>query len=124
MLVVVVMSVVMAVSMVTPVIVVMVVIVVMSVIVFMIVAIRMILVRVGVELFRGHRLVGDFGELDDVVDHLVLEDRRAELGQELRVAAVVIVDLALLPGKLSHTLEQRAAHLVVSDVDLIARADL
>ena len=43
---------------------------------------------------------------------------------ELRVVAVVIVDLALLPRELPDALEQRAAHLVVGDVDLVARADL
>ena len=35
---------------------------------------------------RGDRLVGDLGEFEQVVDHLLLEDRRAERGERVRVA--------------------------------------
>ena len=81
-------------------------------------------VGIGVKLFGRHLGVRHLGELEDVIDGLVLEDRRPELGEELRVAAIIIVDLALLARELPDALEQRAAHFLVGNGDLIARADL
>src|SRR5690348_18037511 len=37
---------------------------------------RSVLVRIGVKLFRCHRLLGHLGELENVIDHLVLEEDR------------------------------------------------
>ena len=77
----------------------------------------MVGIGVGIELLRSHSLFGYFGQLEDVVHRLVLVNRRPELGQELRVVAVIVVDLALLAGELAHALEQRAAHLLVCHGD-------
>src|SRR6188472_172731 len=111
-----------------PVMVVMLVIEIMPMMVVMVVVVMVgvvvVLVRIGVKLFRCHRLLGHLGELENVIDHLVLEDRRPELGEKLGVVAVIVVDFALLARELPHALEQRAAHLVVGDGDLIASADL
>jgi len=98
--------------------------VVMIMVVVVMVGVVVVLVRIGVKLFRCHRLLGHLGELENVIDHLVLEDRRPELGEKLGVVAVIVVDFALLARELPHALEQRAAHLVVGDGDLIASADL
>ena len=98
----------------------------MVVIVVMVVAmvvIGVVLVRIGVTAPRGSPSSRHVGQLEDEIDHLVLEDRRPELGQELGVVAVVVEDLALLAGKLPHALEQGPAHLLVGDGDLIAGAD-
>ena len=83
----------------------MVVIMVMVAMVMIVVMVIMILVRIGVEVLGAHELLSDLGEFEDVVDHLVLEDGRAKLCQKLGVVAVIVVDLALLTGKLSNTLE-------------------
>src|SRR5262249_37349360 len=64
----------------------MVVIVVMVVIVMSVI---MIAIRVGVKHLRGHLLFLDLGQFKDEVHRLVLEDGRSELGEELRVIAVV-----------------------------------
>src|SRR5262249_11815507 len=98
----------------------MVVIVVMVVIVMSVI---MIAIRVGVKHLRGHLLFLDLGQFKDEVHRLVLEDGRSELGEELRVVAVVLVDLPLLARKLPHALKQRAADLFVGDGDLIAGAN-
>ena len=83
-----------------------------------------VLVRIGVELFWGHGLFRHLGKLEDIVDHLVLEDRRPKLGEKLRVVSVIVVDLALLARELPHALKQCSAHLFVGDGNLIAGADL
>src|SRR5512143_2938538 len=93
-------------------------------VVIMAVVMVMVLVGVGVKLLHAHRLLGDLGELEDVVDHLVLEDRRAELCEELGVVAVLVVDLALLARKLPDALKQSAADFVVGDRDLVVRSHL
>src|SRR4026208_1203839 len=102
----------------------MMVVMIMVVVVMVMVGVVVVLVRIGVKLFRCHRLLGHLGELENVIDHLVLEDRRPELGEKLGVVAVIVVDFALLAREPPHALEQRAAHLVVGDGDLIASADL
>src|SRR5262245_26818613 len=84
----------------------------------------MVFVGVGEELFGLHLLFRHLGQFEDEIDGLVLEDRRPELGEELRVVAVVVVDLTLLAGKLAHALEQSPAHLLVGDGDFVAGADL
>ncbi len=83
-----------------------------------------ILVRVGIEHLGADRRLRHLGELENVVHHLVLEDRRPELGEELGVAAVIVVDLPLLPRKLPDALEQCTAHLVVGNGDLTAPTHL
>jgi hypothetical protein len=83
-----------------------------------------VLVRIGIQLFRRNRRLPHLGQLDNVVDHLVFEDRGPELGEQLLVVAVVVVNLSLLAWELPHALKQCAAHLVVGDGYLIASADL
>ena len=73
---------------------------------------------------RRHLLLVDLGEFEHEVDHLVLEDRRAQLRQHLRVVAVVVPDLLFLAGELAGALDQRAAHLFVGDGDVVLLADL
>ena len=94
--------------------------VVMIMVVVVMVGVVVVLVRIGVKLFRCHRLLGHLGELENVIDHLVLEDRRPELGEKLGVVAVIVVDFALLAWELPHALKQGAAHLIVGDGDLVA----
>src|SRR4029453_18025399 len=102
--------------------VVMVVLVVMIVIVVMVVMV-VVVVGIGEEFFGLHLLFRHLGQLEDEIDGLVFEDRRPELGKELGVVAVMVVDPALLTGELAHALEQGPAHLLVGDGDLIAGAD-
>ena len=52
----------------------------------------------GQELLLGDGLVRHRGKLEDVVDDLLLEDRRAQRLQGVRVLAVVLEDLLLLPA--------------------------
>src|SRR5262245_32828298 len=82
-----------------------------------------VVVGIGEEFFGLHLLFRHLCQLEDEIDGLVFEDRRPELGEELGVVAVVIVDLALLAGELAHAFEQSPAHLLVGDGDLIAGAD-
>src|SRR5262245_20866870 len=112
----------MVVVMTVPVVMVMVVIVVM---VMVVIVAMMVMVAVGinVKLFGLHLLFRHLGQFEDEIDGLVFEDRRPELGEELGVVAVVVVDLALLAGELAHALEQGPAHLLVGDGDLVAGAD-
>src|SRR4029453_19375842 len=53
------------------------------VVVMMMMGVVVVLVRVGVELFRCYRLLRHLGQLENVVDDLVLKDRRPELGEKL-----------------------------------------
>ncbi len=106
---------VMVVVMMVVVVVVMIMIVVMMVVVVMVVMV-VVLVRIGVKFLGSHLGLRHLGELEDVVHRLVLENRRPELGQQLRIVAVIVVDLPLLARKLLHPIEQRAAHLLVGDL--------
>src|SRR4029453_19325496 len=83
----------------------------------------MVVVGIGEELFGLHLLFRHLGQFEDEVHGLVLEDRRPELGEELGVVAIMVVDPALLAGELAHALEQGPAHLLVGDGDLVAGAD-
>src|SRR5215469_6163003 len=103
----------------------MVMIVVVIVVMFVVVmGVVVVVIGIGVELFGSHGLFRHLGKLEDIVDHLVLEDRRSEFGEKLRVVSVIVVDLALLAWELSHALEQRSAHLFVGDGNLVAGANL
>src|SRR5438270_395187 len=70
--------------------------------VIMVVVVTVVQVRFGVlvglhQLLDAHLLVGRLGLLENVIDHLVLEDRRAQLDQGRRVLLVELVDHLLLP---------------------------
>jgi hypothetical protein len=52
------------------------------------------------QLVPRNRLVRHLGELEQEVDHLVLEQRRAQGGERVGILAVIVPDLLLLPGKL------------------------
>src|SRR3546814_522275 len=72
-------------------------------------------------LLRAQRVGGDLplahlGEVDDEVDHLVLEERRAELGLGLRVGAVEFHHLVFLAGMALVLHEQSLVNLVLGDL--------
>src|SRR5262249_32763998 len=69
------------------------------------------------QLFLGHLLVGDLGELDQEIDHLLFVDRRADAGHCLRVLAVIVPDLLLAAGNLARALDDRTLDLLVRDLD-------
>src|SRR6478736_173712 len=92
-------------------------------IMIMMMMVVIIAIRVGVEFLRAHLLVGDLGKFGDVVDHLVLVDRSPELGEQARIIAIEIVDLALLAREFADALHQRPVHLVVGDLDLLTLSD-
>src|SRR3954463_8073528 len=65
----------------------------------------LILIVFFVEFFPRDLLVGDFGELDEEIDDLLLVDRRAQARDRLRIVAVVFPDLLLLARELARTLD-------------------
>src|SRR5690606_4214700 len=84
-----------------------------------------VLVRFGLEeFFPVDLLLLELGLAEDVVDDLLLEDGRAQLGDGTRVLLVELVNEALLAGILTGLLDQRAAHLFLRDLDLVLIADL
>src|SRR4051812_9647781 len=76
------------------------------------------------ELFAAHLLFGLGGKFGDEIDDLVLEHRRTEAGQSLRVLAIIIVNLLLLAREPAHLGDQRLLMLVLGHFDLVAVADL
>jgi hypothetical protein len=98
----------------------------MIVVMVVIVSMMMVLIaiRIGIELFGRHLLVGDPGEFGDVVDHLILVNWRAEFGKHARVVAVEVIELPLLARELPNALQERAVYLLVSDLDLLAAPNL
>src|SRR6185437_7909122 len=71
-----------------------------------------------------HALVGSLAKAGDVIDDLVLEHRRAQASQGLRVLAVEVVDLLLLAREAAHLGDQRLLVLVIGDLDVVLVADL
>ena len=59
-----------------------------------------------------------------MVDDLLLEQRRAKLGERLRIVAVEVVDLLLLTRELPDPGEQGLVDLIVRDLDIGRLADL
>src|SRR5262245_21705792 len=76
------------------------------------------------KLLHAHLLLGGLGLLDDVIDHLVLEDRRPQLDQGCRILLVVLVDEALLARIAARLIDQGALELVLAHLDLLLVADL
>src|SRR3546814_5279887 len=76
------------------------------------------------QLVGGDIPLGHLGEVNDEVDHLVLEERRAELGLGLRIGAVVFHHLLLLARMALGLHEQGLVRLVLGDLDLVQSADL
>ena len=70
------------------------------------------------QLLLRHRLVGHVGELEDVVDHLLLEDRRAQRLQRVGILPVIVEDLLLLAAVAPRLVVERALQLLVGDGDL------
>src|SRR5258708_25857556 len=64
------------------------------------------------QLARRHGAVGHLGDLQDVVDHLVLEDRRAQVVARAGLLAVIIHHFALMAGIATHLLAARPADLL------------
>src|SRR5687768_6640261 len=81
------------------------------------------LVETG-ELLARHGLVTDVGEFENVVDHLLLENRRSEIVQGTRVLAVETVDLLLLARIASNLVVERPLQLLLGDLYLVAVTDL
>ena len=76
-----------------------------------------------VELFLGHRLLRDLGQLDQEVDHLFLVDRRPDARERIGILLVEVPHFLLAPGILPHPLHQRARHFVVGHLDVVLLAD-
>src|ERR1700704_3071498 len=76
-----------------------------------------------VEFLARDRLVGHLGELDDIVHHLLLEDRRPQGRDRVRIFAVVVPNLLLAPGILARLLDDRPCDLVVGNLDIVLVAD-
>src|SRR5262245_50651239 len=84
-----------------------------------------ILTRIGLQQLLGRHLPVDrLGLADDVIDHLLLEDRRSELDQRRRILLVILVDELLLAGIAARLLDQRPAQLLLAHLDAGLVADL
>ncbi len=76
------------------------------------------------EIVARHVLVGDLGEPEDQVDHLLLIDRRAQARLGVRALAQLVEHL-LLAAAIAHGLgPHRLGELVVRDRDVVLAADL
>ena len=102
------------------------VVIVVMIMIMMVVVTVMIVVVLGKQFFLGDRLVGDIGEFEDVVDHLLLEDRRTERLQGVRIIPVVVDHLLLLLalGELTELGAERLLGLLLGHLDLGGLADL
>src|SRR5262249_10354913 len=67
--------------------------------------------------------LGRLRQLDDVVDHLLLKDRRPQIAGGLGVVAVVIEHLTLRARKALGFPDQGLVELVLSDADIGIAAD-
>src|SRR5580704_8507366 len=76
------------------------------------------------ELLARDRLLGYVRKLGEEIDHLLLIDRRTQRRQGIRILAVKIPDLLLLPRKLARPLHHRPADFVLGDLDVVALSDL
>jgi len=113
-----------AVTMVMIVIVVMIMVVVMIVVVIMQVIMEILIVlHHRRQRFAADGLFFDIGQAGNVVDHLLLEQRAADLDDRSGILLVEFVDLALLARELADALHQRPVHLVVGDLDLLTLSD-
>ena len=82
-------------------------------------------VLVGLQqLGRADLAVLDLGEREDMVDDLLLVDRRAQLGERLLIVAVEVPDLLFLAREGARAGDQRLGHLLVGDLDVRLGADL
>src|SRR4029079_15039758 len=77
-----------------------------------------------VELVARDLLVRHLGEFGEEVDDLLLVDRRAQARYRLRIVAVEIPHLLLLPWELPCANDDGALHLFVGHLDLVLVADL
>src|SRR6056297_1814008 len=71
------------------------------------------------QLVLRDRLLGHSGELEDVIDDLVLEERRLDLLAHLGVLLDELEELPLLAGKLAGAVHDRLGHLGVGHLDLV-----
>ena len=104
------------------------VIVVMGVIVVMIVIMQLIMEILIVlhhrrQRFTADGLLLDIGQAGNVVDHLLLEQRAADLDDRPGILLVEFVDLAFLAGELAGAGDQRLLHLLVADDDAVLLAE-
>src|SRR5580692_8580853 len=75
------------------------------------------------QLFPRNRLVGDLRKLDQEIDDLFLEDRRAQAGQRAGIIAIIVPDLLFLAGHLPGPLHHRRGQLFVGHLDIVLLAD-
>ena len=66
----------------------------------------------------------DLDQFEQVVDHLLLEDRRPERGDRVRIGPVVVDELLLAARELAELRLQCTLHLGLGDLDLVLLADL
>ncbi len=76
------------------------------------------------QLLDGDLLLRRLGLLEDVVDHLFLEDRRAQVRERSRVLLVVLVDELFLAGITPRLLDQGPLQFFLVDLQLLPVADL
>ena len=76
------------------------------------------------QIFDRDGALRHLGQIDDEVDHLVLEDRRAQIGHGLGRLLVELEDLALLAGILLGLAEQGHVGLFLGDLDAVQAPDL
>src|SRR5712691_1256400 len=75
------------------------------------------------ELLARDLLLRDLGELDQEVDHLLLEDRRPYPRNRAGILPVILPDLLLAAGNLARALDDRAGDLVLGHRDVVLLAD-
>src|SRR5256885_1182432 len=75
-----------------------------------------------VKLLAAYRLVGDVGEFNQEVDDLFFEDRGAHARKRLRVFAIEVPDLLLLPGVLTGALDDWPRQFLVALRYIVALA--
>src|SRR5262245_16904575 len=64
-----------------------------------------------------------FCEFQDEVDDLLLEDRRPQGRDRIRILPIVVPDFLLATGILARLLDDRPRHLLVGYLDIVPLAD-
>src|SRR5579883_2569353 len=77
----------------------------------------------GQEFLRGDLADRRLCHFDDEVDDLVLQDRRTQRAEGVRVAAVVVDDLPLVPGMPARLAQQRLVQLFLTDSYIVTATD-
>src|SRR5262245_29930818 len=76
------------------------------------------------EILSGDLLLRHRGELDQEIDHLLLEDGRSHPRDGVGILPVILPDLLLAPWNLTGTLDDRARDLILGHGNLVFLTDL